>query len=877
MTPFPKVGAYTIDAELGRGAMGVVYRARDTRLDRSVAIKSLPPGFADDADLLARFEREARLMAGLSHPNIATVYGLEHAGTARFLVMELVEGETLAARLSRGALPLDEALSVAAQIAAGVEAAHDRGVVHRDLKPSNVMLQSDRTVKVLDFGLARDASKPATRHGGSTGEGFAVGTPGYMSPEQARGREVDRRTDIFAFGCVLYECLTGRAAFRGEFPVDAITATLEREPDWTLLPERTPPRVRDLLANCLAKDAKQRLRDIGDARMELERSIERREWTSTGSMRAAQPARRSWRVAIPWVVAIAALAVSAAAVWRPAQPVSRAVLRFDVNEPEIRERHEFDLAALAITPDGSTVCYSGTGTEDSLFVRRLSESASTPLVFPNTRHAHNPTFSLDGRWIVFQVRSQLFKIPVEGGQPIDLRVDYGLTKGHCWTERGIILSARVNGGLSLMDPNGGPLTTLSTPDRARGEIAHRWPDALPDGRHVLFTVKKDDIASFDEAEIALLDLETGTWKTLLKNGMFARYAPSGHIVYARAGALLAAPFDAEKCELSGAPVVVLQDVTTEPGSGAAQFAIARETGTLVYVTGGSNEPRTDLVWIERDGSSKPVGAPERNYYWCEFSPDGTRLALGVFGATDHVLVYDHARGTAIRVSGAGNASTPFWSRDGKRIAYQTDSDGTLGLDVVNADGTGKPQRLLDGEFPRAASFVTFEGKEAICFAKDGDVWIQPIGEKAPARAHFTTPFQESEPRVSPDQHWIAYLSDENGEVECYVRRFPSSEGKVQVSAGGGGSFPWWLPGSDGIVYTARGDILVARAVNGDFKDARPERIMAFPKDIYALYMVPDGSRFVGRPLARSTPSSGRVRAIVNWTAELAAKVPSGTR
>jgi serine/threonine-protein kinase len=876
MPPFPKVGAYTIDAELGRGAMGVVYRARDPRLDRSVAIKSLPQELADDKDLLARFEREARLMAGLSHPNIATVYGLEHAGTGRFLVMELVEGETLAARLSRGALPLDEALSVAAQIAAGVEAAHDRGIIHRDLKPGNVMVQSDRTVKVLDFGLARGTAN-ATKHTAATGDGLAVGTPGYMSPEQARGRELDRRTDIFAFGCVLFECLTGHAVFHGETPVDAITASLEREPDWSLLPERTPPRVRDLLANCLAKDAKQRLRDIGDARMELERSIARREWTSTGSMRAAPPARRSWRVAIPWLVAASALAASAAAVWRPAQPVSRPVLRFDVNEPGIREQHDFDLSAVAISPDGATVCYSAGGAEGFLYVRRLDESASRPLVFPKSELAHDPAFSPDGRWILFEIRGQLFKIPVEGGQPIDLHVDYGLTKGECWTERGIILSAQVHGGLSLMDPNGGPLTTLSTPDRARGEVAHRWPDALPDGRHVLFTVKKSEIASFDEADIALLDLETSTWKTLVKNGMFARYSPSGHIVYARAGALLAVSFDAETCEVTGTPIVVLPGVMTEPGSGAAQFAIARDAGTLVYVPGESNEPRTELSWLELDGTTKPVGAPARNYSWCEMAPDGTRMALGVFGATDHVLVYDFARGTSARVSSSGNASEPFWSLDGKRVAFRTDRDGTLGLDVVNADGSGEPERIANGVFGVGTSFAKIQGKDAICFAKDGDVWLQMLGDDAPARPLFTTPFHEKFPRISPDQRWIAYLSDESGEVECYVRRFPSGEGKVQVSAGSGGSFPWWLPGSDALVYTAHSEILVVRAVNGDFGAARPERIMANPDDATALYMVPDGSRFVSSPPNKSTPSSGRVCAIVNWTVELAAKVPSGAQ
>ncbi len=910
MPVFPRVGAYAIDAELGRGAMGVVYRARDTRLDRAVAIKALPPEFAADETRLARFEREARLMAGLSHPNIATVYGLEHSDSSRFLVMELVEGETLAARLARSRLPLDEALGIAAQIATGVEAAHERGVVHRDLKPGNVMLQPDGVAKVLDFGLARgapaDASKsrlgaPAISDIAATGEGFAVGTPGYMSPEQARGKEVDRRTDIFAFGCLLYECLTGRPAFFGESAADAIAATLEREPDLSLLPERTPRRIWDLLGGCLEKDPKHRLRDIGDARLELERAIERREWTSTGSMRAAPEGRRSWRGAAPWIVAGFAVAAAGAAIlgpWRSGAAVpasSRTPLRFTVNEPEVRHRVTADLSSVAISRDGSIVCYGGAkpgstatvmgtsaGDWDFLYVRRLSETASVPLQFLDDNRGVDPTFSPDGRWVAFARHSSMFKIPVEGGQPVDLYDGQGLSKGSCWTDRGILVAAKVNGGLSLLPPDGGPLTAVTTPDLARNEVSHRWPDVLPDGRHALMTVKYADTATFDDADIALLDLDAGTWKTIVKGGMFARYAPpmqgaqGGHVVFARAGSLLAVRFDAKTGQISGTPTVMIEGVQTEPGSGAAQFAIARDSGTLVYVPGGSDEPKSELVWIGLDGTTKPTGAPARNYSWAAISPDGTRVVTGVWGASDQLFVYDLARGTSTRLTTKGNSSGAVWMRDSKRIVFTSDREGPMATYLQSADGTGEPERILEGTLGEQAICAAFEGGDAILYQKDRDLWAQPIGKNAPARALFTTPYTEAHPRISPDQRWIAYTSDETGQDEVYVRSFPSGESRWQVSIGGG-SLPWWLPGSDGVVFHTKDDLVVARAVENDFSRARPERLAAFPAGLRYMEMMPDGSRILGIRNLPSTPGSGRVVAVVNWFTELEARLPRNGR
>lgn len=888
-----QVGPYTVETEIGRGGMGVVYRGRDSRLERPVAIKTLPPSVVADEVLLSRFVREARLLAGLSHPNIATVYGLEQDAAGRYLVMELVDGETLSQRVARGRLTIQDALSVAAQIAAGVEAAHERGIIHRDLKPGNVMVGLDGTVKVLDFGLAQQSgprnSQPpggnvaqaVTRPRDDTRDGIAVGTPGYMSPEQARGQEVDRRTDVFALGCVLFECLSGSCPFGERTRADSIAATLDREPEWALLPERTPPRVRDLLEHCLQKDVKRRLRDVGDARLELERAIERREWATTGSMRAARSARRSWKGAAPWgvaAVALAGMAVTGWHAWGPGPespaPERRSVVRFLVNEPEARDLLAWDVPTVAISDDGSMVAFNP-GPARGVFVRRLEDARPVRLDLVEV-DAHSLAFSPDGRWLAYTSGFSLFQVPVDGGQRVRLFQGDGIVKGFCWAPGGMIISSGITSGLARLDTKTATLATLTTPDRGSGEVSHRWPDLLPDGRHVLFTIKRSGIETFDEADIALLDMETGQWRVVIEGGTYARYAPTGHIVYARAGGLMAAPFDVASGRITAAPIEVMRGVTTEPGSGAAQFALSRGAGTLVFVPGAANVPRCDLVFIGLDGSETPTTAAPRNYSAAIASPDGRRIAAHAYGATDSVFVYDADRGTTTRVTFDGNASSPFWSRDGRRIAFTSDRAGPSALYVVNADGSGEVERFPSQPGGGVHSFVEFEGQESILSTALDGLWVRPSSGGEPRRI-VSTPMPVIDAAVSPDQRWVAYTTFESGQAEVYVRPFPTGEGRWQVSTGGG-FHPQWLPDSNGVVYRQDSNPLrVARWSARSPAEARSELFCQHPPNLASLEVLPSANGLVAvrRSLAPTEP--WRVEAVLHWLDDLHNRVPTAAR
>jgi serine/threonine-protein kinase len=763
--------------------MGEVYRAHDDRLHREVAIKVLPARVASNPERIARFRREARVAASLNHPNIAAVYGFEEIDEAHFLVMELVEGRSLAERLKSGPMPIDETLGVVAQIADGLEAAHEGGVVHRDLKPSNVVISPDGKVKILDFGLAKaldtepasiDLDHSPTMSAQFTTPGMVIGTVPYMSPEQARGRPVDRRTDIWSLGCVLYECLAGRRAFEGETATDVLARVLEWEPKWDALPTRTPARLRDLVERCLEKDARRRIRDAGDVRIELERVGEGREWTSSGAVPAATGV--SWRLSrlAPWgiaglsiVIAVVAVAIATSGSatrsghdprsWR----TSAVPVKVDVTDPSIPGTPASDHASVAVTPDGMTMAYfgrvpQGNGFDWSICVRRADEiHALRCVASPAPAFGiYDPFFSPDGKWLGFSCRG-LYKVPLLGGQPslITESPSPGGTKGAVWTERGIVFSPAAKSGLSLVSENGGAVETLTAPDASKGEVSHRWPCALPDGRHLLFTIKKEGITSFDQGEIALLDLDSRTWKTLIRGGSFGRYLPTGHIVYARDGAILAVPFDLRSEKITGSPITVLTNVMTEPGSGAAQFAVASEAGALVFVPGGPDIQRREIVWLDRRGSITPMGAPLEPYYIPLLSPDGTRIATTVFGATDTVVVYDVARGASVRAKTLGNSTVRSWFPDGRQLLVSSDADGSgaTRLYVTPADGTGAPRRLgidVDGENARVigsadATGVVHIDHDGIFFTRlDGGSERRQLtdpGEVAPVR-----------PSISPD-------------------------------------------------------------------------------------------------------------------------------
>ena len=617
-----KLGAYEILAPIGAGGMGEVYRARDTKLAREVAIKVLPHHLAQDPERLARFEREAKVLASLNHPNIAQIYGIEE----RALVMELVPGETL-----KGPLPLETALSYARQIADALEAAHEKGITHRDLKPANIMITPAGVVKVLDFGLAAVApasageSDPAdsptlTMH--ATKAGMIMGTAGYMSPEQASGKPVDRRADIWSFGVVLWEMLTGHPLFTGETISHTLADVLKGEIDFKKLPPETPVAVRHLLQRCLDRDVKNRLQWIGEARIALEKPVGQAASQAAGLSPAAHgPVPQRW----PWAVAGALAIVAAIALWAPwrnTRPTDRPLVRLDVDlGPDVSSSSRQGTDVI-ISPDGTRLVYVS---QNRLFTRRLDQPKAAELA--GTDGAFAPFFSPDGQWVAFFVQGKLKKISVEGGAAIALYDSVG-TRGGSWGEDGNIIAgvASASGGLSRIPSAGGALTPVT--ELAQAEVTHRWPQVLPGGKAVLFTAHNAFASGFDGANIEVMSLADHRRKTLVRGGTFGRYSPSGHLLYINKGTLFAVPFDLDTLAVRGTPSPVLQDIAYNPASGAAQFDLSR-TGTLVYQSGGvagGGEVFT-VQWLDGAGKTEPLLAKADRYLYPRLSPDGTRLAV----------------------------------------------------------------------------------------------------------------------------------------------------------------------------------------------------------------------------------------------------------
>jgi len=715
------LGAYEILAPLGAGGMGEVYRARDTKLGRDVAIKTLSERVFPDAESLARFRREAQLLAALNHQNIATIHAIEEAGSTLFLVLELVDGETLDQLVARGPLTLDRTLDVVRQVIAALDAAHEHGIVHRDLKPSNIALTKSGVVKVLDFGLARREERATVQPRDvpsrdvadsptitalspmqlTTGAGVLLGTAAYMSPEQARGLPTDRRTDIWAFGCIVYEMLTGSRLFGAQTITDSLAAVLTRDPDWP----RVPARVRRLLRQCLERELTLRLRDIGDASLLLE-----------------EPAPDTTKIGkLPWVItaaAVVSLATAFVLLW-PAQarpPLVRLAIDLGGSAPE------YALLPAAISYDGSRLVYY-TRDENGrslLATRRLDEQA--PTLLTGTGGADQPFFSPDGEWIGFFSGNELRKVPVQGGAPVALTRSE-IARGASWGDNGNIVAALNNlGGLSVIAPDGGmprPLTTLSG-----GEPTHRWPQVLPGSKAVIFTANAPSINSYEDATIDVVSIDTGERKTLWRGGYFGRYVPTeqgrGHLVYIRGGVLFAVPFDPVGLEVRGTPTRLLENVAANPATGAGRFDFSR-SGTFIYESGAGLTPWT-VAWLGADGKTTPLLAKPSLYYSPRVSPDGQRLAVGIdSGKGQDIYVYDRQRDVQTRLTDMGRlGADPVWAADGQHLLFR--SYGTeRGLWWVRTDGTSQPVRLLDeGVGDMGPQTLSPDGRHVIY--SRGDLW-----------------------------------------------------------------------------------------------------------------------------------------------------------
>jgi serine/threonine-protein kinase len=709
LTVGARLGPYEILGALGAGGMGEVYRARDTKLGRDVALKVIPDTFALDADRLARFSREAQVLASLNHPHVAAIYGFEDSGETHALVLELVEGETLADRIARGAIPLDEALPIAKQIAEALEAAHEQGIIHRDLKPANIKITPDGVVKVLDFGLAKLAgpaeagpyvqqgvgarfSRPdtlsptITSPAIMTGVGVLLGTAAYMSPEQAKGREADKRSDIWAFGCVLYEMLTGKGPFAGDDVSDTLANVLKREPDWSALPATVPVSIRALLHRCVEKDRRKRVADVSTALFVIDEQASLRGSVAASAASRAQTdaavsevrrvlARSTrWRVAIASAATLLVVAaVATTLTWIATRPVPPRVSRLTITPSSAAALSINGVDRdLAITPDGSHVVYVGNrGTQ--LFVRAL-DALDPVVVF--TGSPRGPFVSPDGQWIGFVDGAiALKKVAVTGGPAVPLATIDGTSRGAAWEPDDTIIFATGNSttGLQRVAAASGRTTVLTRPDHAQGEADHVWPELLPGGRAVLFTITAAT-GGLDAAQVAVLDLQTGMRKVLVRGGSNAHYMPSGHLVYAAAGTLRAVPFDLTRLETRGTAVPVIPNVVTT-NTGAVDAVVAGD-GTLAYVAGagaaGAFTQRT-LVWVDRQGRETPIPAPPRQYVYPRLSPDGTRVAVYGQDQEQDIWVWNLSHTTLTRVTfDPGYDSYPVWTPDGRRLIFTSD-------------------------------------------------------------------------------------------------------------------------------------------------------------------------------------------------------------
>ena len=894
-----RVGAYEFTDILGRGGMGVVYLAHDTRLGRTVAIKALPPGFSRQPSRMSRFVREAKILASLSHPNVATVFGLEESAGMKFLVMERVEGETLAKRLQRGPLPLEEALEVAREVAAGVEAAHAAGVIHRDLKPGNVMFKPDGKVKVLDFGLARElgativqtaasSNDAGSKSGGElTLEGSVVGTPGYMSPEQLRGKPVDRRTDVFALGCILYECLTGKLAFPGETGADVIAGILERNPSWALLPPETPQSVRRLLVRCLAKDPDDRMRDVGDVGLELGEALAQREWLNDTPH--PQAPRNRW---VAWALPLGLSAVLVASIvfvlrrtelpstTAAAQPLRRFSLQF----PDNAAQGNLAQVRIALSRDGGRIAAAASdGEEQHLWVRDRSDVAFRRI--DGTLNAAAPSLSPDGQWVAYFADGVIWKRRVGGGNPVKI-VDVSSDWGGCrWDGDGRLTFASARGGgLFRVAEDGGAARVLASPHAGHGELAVGGAYVLDDGSAALFAVRDAN----PEPRIDALNLATGARHTVVERGSTPNVArtPGGNfLLWERAGTVYAANFDPIALKVTGREVAVADGVMTNQAALYACYDVA-DDGTLAYVPGPVFSEVSRLAWVDTtdlDGPATALGEERMAFAEPHFSADGRRVSVLVKGDRYRPYVYDVARGTLERVIEAGDCTSAAISPDGRRLAYVTNRDGAYAVCVKNlADST--EQSLLNVGIAWAGDLHWSPDGKTLAYSKmaDGstrrDVWVLDLDSKAATPFCEVAEADERSPRFSPNGNWLAYVSNESGSLEVYIKSFPSGKSVRQVSIGGGGTRPEWTSDGRKLYYRGKNALYLAPIATNWADGSRPAIVShrqfgQSDSDLGDYAVAPDGRLLVVEPSERG-PMATQVTVVLNWQQLLTAARPA---
>jgi serine/threonine protein kinase len=906
---------YEIASQLGKGGMGEVYRAKDRKLGREVAIKVLPEEFAKDADRVARFQREAKLLASLNHPNIAAIYGLEESGGTNFLVLELVEGDTLADRIKAGLIPVEESLKLALQIAEALEAAHEKGVIHRDLKPANIKVTPDSKVKVLDFGLAKayagdleevNLSNSPTLSDAATRQGVILGTAAYMSPEQARGKIVDKRADIWAFGAVLFEMMTGRAAFSGRDVTEVLAAVIRAEPEWKNLPANLHWRLREVLERCLEKEAKDRYSGISDARVDIQKALADPSGVFAPSVTTVEP-RRKLRTIPLWAASLALMAIIAGlAVWKlkPSEP--RKVMRSAYELPEGQQLNipaSLGSVQLAVSPDGNRFVY---GTTEGLYLRSMDE-LDARLVAGTDKNSIEPFFSTDGQWIGYfsSTEAKLKKVAITGGAPVTI-CEGPMILFASWSSDNTILYSDSVKGIMRVSADGGTPDVLikgSLTDLAK-EGFRAVPQMLPDGKTLLFT----NVIGADPSnwQVGIQSLKSGERKTLIRSGLGAFYCPTGHLVYElvsnNTANLLAIAFDLDRLDVKGGSVPMLEGI-----AGAA----VSDSGTLVYVP----EPRASpaamsestaaapggstLVWVDRQGNEELLGADPKTYGFFSISPDATRVAVSVnTGGNQDIWIWDITRKTLTRLTfDEGDVTFPLWTPDGKRIVYYSGVEGTLGgIYWKAADNTGGITKL--GSAPDRSllpSSLSKDGKTLALLELSLAPLGFDIGMMSMEGDHAIKPllqgkYNEIFPKISPDGRWMAYSSNESGKYQVYVRPFPDVEsgGRWQISTNGGDS-PLWSPDGDELFYR-QGDSFMSVPVETEptFNPGNPKLLfkgtylsmetLALEGTIWNIH--PNGKKFLmlkppgSRGAASAAPSPRKIVIVTNWFEELKKKVPT---
>ncbi len=851
LTPGTKLGPYEILAPIGAGGMGEVYKAKDTRLDRTVAIKVLPEHLSTNVELKKRFEQEARAVSSLNHPNICTLYDIGHEDGVDFMVMEYIEGETLAELVAKGALSPEQALKYAIEIADALDKAHREGVVHRDLKPGNIII-TKKGAKLLDFGLAtrvRDTSpddsaptqaKPLTR------EGTILGTFQYMAPEQLESKETDGRTDIFAFGAMLYEMLTGRKAFQGESQASLITAIMSSEPEAvTDLVPMTPPALDRFVQRCLAKDPDDRWQTARDVTIELEWIRDRPDPASIASKGSGRRTERAaWTLGLVIATAIAALVVFG--LTRPDPP---RVMRFTTEADRLYQRAgEF----AKITPDGSTLVYIGESDGTAQVFRRSFDEVEATLL-PGAEFAQSVFLSPDSQWVGFWASGVIKKMSLSGGPAVTVSETVS-SRGISWGNDGTIVFGSPGGGLWRVPDTGGEPEPMT---EAPAGFGHNRPFHLPDAKGLLFTVW-----SPEDPRIAVLPQGSRDPRVLL-SGTTPHITPSGHLVFQRGGALWAVPFDVDRLDVDGVPVPVIEGVEVT-GQGTGQFDIARD-GTLIYVPSSAVAGRR-IIWMDRSGGvTTAVEAVDAREF--ALAPDGQRIAASV--RNQGIWVFDTERRSRFQLPVDQLSDLPTWSPDGRRIAYQSNSSATL--DSIVSDGSAEPELLADKDFGPFS--WSPDGLSLAVHTQDGDIWVVPVGGEP--KPWLTTPAYEGGPKISPDGRFMAYFSDESGQNEIHVQPFSGSGGRWTVSTDGG-TDPVWSKDGRELFYRSEGRMMAVDVRTEPTFSAGTPRTLLDAQQL-AGYADPfdvslDGERFV----LVEDESAGLRRSlmvVLNWTEELKRLVP----